>query len=222
MIRIKNWGEFQHFKDRTPPWIKLYRNILDDPNWHELSGECAKTLTMLWLIASEDKNHEGYLPDIKTISFRLRQSEQKTRAHLAQLNHWLIDDDISVISERYQLDTPETETEKRQSKNRGTRFALTQCPEDWINFCNHERPDLNPQKVFDYFRDYWIGVAGAKGVKLDWFSTWRNWVRNQKHENNAAINGINNKPSKTERARAAILESAREIGYTHGKPEFEA
>ena len=29
-MRIKNWNRFQHFKDRKPPWIKLYRDILDD------------------------------------------------------------------------------------------------------------------------------------------------------------------------------------------------
>lgn len=27
------------------------------------------------------------------------------------------------------------------------------------------------------FRDYWVGRAGAGGVKLDWPATWRNWVR---------------------------------------------
>jgi hypothetical protein len=34
--------------------------------------------------------------------------------------------------------------------------------------------------VFSEFRDYWIAVAGQRGVKLDWDATWRNWVRNQK------------------------------------------
>ena len=27
------------------------------------------------------------------------------------------------------------------------------------------------------FADYWAGVPGAKGVKLDWNATWRNWIR---------------------------------------------
>lgn len=27
------------------------------------------------------------------------------------------------------------------------------------------------------FKDYWKAAAGAKGVKLDWPATWRNWVR---------------------------------------------
>jgi hypothetical protein len=109
--KIKNWDEFQHFKDRTPPWIKLYRTLLDDPYWHELSADCAKTLTMLWLLASEDKKHLGYLPDIKTISFRLRISQDKMEKQLQQLNHWVVDDDINMISSRYQDDAPETETE---------------------------------------------------------------------------------------------------------------
>lgn len=28
------------------------------------------------------------------------------------------------------------------------------------------------------FRDHWHAAAGAKGVKLDWLATWRNWIRN--------------------------------------------
>ena len=27
------------------------------------------------------------------------------------------------------------------------------------------------------FRDYWLGLGGAKAAKLDWLATWRNWVR---------------------------------------------
>ena len=53
-MRIKNWERFQHFKDRRPPWIKLYRELLDDPDWHDLAGDDAKFLVMLWLIASGD------------------------------------------------------------------------------------------------------------------------------------------------------------------------
>ena len=63
---------------------------------------------------------------------------------------------------------------------KGTRFNLDAIPEDWVLFCRKERSDLNPVVVFDGFKDYWASVAGAKGVKLDWSATWRNWIRNQK------------------------------------------
>ena len=49
---------------------------------------------------------------------------------------------------------------------------------DWLAFCKQERPDLEPVQTFEKFKDYWISQPGQKGVKLDWFATWRNWVRN--------------------------------------------
>ena len=110
-MRIKDWGKFQHFKDRTPPWVKLYRDLLDDPDWHELDGDTAKYLVMLWLIASEDENKKGGLPDSRKLAFRLRTTEAKINHALTKLSHWLIRDDIVTISERYRGDAPETETE---------------------------------------------------------------------------------------------------------------
>lgn len=114
-MKIKNWEKFQHFKDRRPPWIKLYRDILDDIEWHNLSGDAAKSLVMLWLIASEDS---GTIPAIKQIAFRLRITEQKANALLSTLSHWLRQDDISAISEGYQSDAPETEREAERETER--------------------------------------------------------------------------------------------------------
>jgi len=77
------------------------------------------------------------------------------------------------------LDREEKRREDSKA-SKGTRFSLDVIPEEWILFCRKERSDLNPTVVFDGFKDYWVSVAGAKGVKLDWFATWRNWIRNQK------------------------------------------
>ena len=69
---------------------------------------------------------------------------------------------------------------------RGSRLSPDFClTEEWKDFCQQDRPDLNPSKVFDSFKDYWIAKAGQQGVKLDWFATWRNWVRSQ---NQAPVN----------------------------------
>lgn len=27
------------------------------------------------------------------------------------------------------------------------------------------------------FRDHWVAVSGARGRKIDWDATWRNWIR---------------------------------------------
>ena len=107
-MKIKNWSKFQHFKDRKPPWVKLYRDLLDDLEWHELDPKAAKVLVMLWLIASED---EGRIPTTKQLAFRLRMSEKDTEVCVSKLSHWLGQDDINTISKRYQDDALETETE---------------------------------------------------------------------------------------------------------------
>lgn len=105
-LRVKNWGEFQHFKDRAPPWIKLYKKLLDDKKWHELDADAAKCLISLWLLASENG---GDLPDVKEIAFRLRVTEKSIKSYISKLSHWLIQDDINMISD---INTISTESKE--------------------------------------------------------------------------------------------------------------
>ena len=185
-MKIKNWSKFQHFKDRRPPWVKLYRDILDDVEWFELEPKLAKILVMLWLIASEEEN--GQIPEPKKLAFRLRLTEKEVNQALTGLSHWLEQDDISEISQKYQDDLPETETEteteiekevETEKKARASRLpADWQATDSMIEFCKIKRPDLKWQDVAESFKDYW--VSAPKGSKLDWEATWRTWVRNQK------------------------------------------
>jgi hypothetical protein len=183
-LKIKNWNKFQHFKDRRPPWIKLYRDILDDVEWHELDANSAKVLVMLWLIASEEE--DGNLPSLKSLAFRLRMSETVIKTTVSKLSHWLEQSDIDAISSGYQSDSTETETEKEAKAETEKKLRASRLPQDWqpnermLAFCENERPDLNPTEVAATFRDYWHSQAGQKGVKADWEATWRNWVRNQR------------------------------------------
>lgn len=43
-------------------------------------------------------------------------------------------------------------------------------------------PDDVARRELVRFRDYWAGVSGSKGVKLDWPATWRNWLRRANDE----------------------------------------
>lgn len=112
-MRIKNWRTFQHYKNRRPPWIKLYREILDDPEWFKLPGDASKMLVMCWLIASE---YEGELPDIKKLSFRLRIPEKHVNDLLSNLSHWIEIDASNALAQCYQDAIPEGEGEKEREK----------------------------------------------------------------------------------------------------------
>jgi len=128
IYKIKGWDNFQHFKDRRPPWIKLYRNLLDDMDWHELDGDSAKALVSLWLIASEN---EGQLPDMRKLAFRLRMSEKAITAICNSLSHWLERVDDNAISPCHQDDAPETETETETEKNMSGPSAPDGFEEFW-------------------------------------------------------------------------------------------
>lgn len=61
-ISVKNWGTFQHYKDRNPPWIKLHTSLLDDYGFQRLPGEAKWQLLLLWLVAARQDNR---IPDDK-------------------------------------------------------------------------------------------------------------------------------------------------------------
>ena len=73
---------------------------------------------------------------------------------------------------------PASQPEVTKNGTRGTRL-----PADWkpsaadADFARQR--GVNVANTAEQFRDYWIAVAGAKGVKLDWPATWRTWVRRQ-------------------------------------------
>ena len=97
------------------------------------------------------------------------------------------------------------DTKPIEKKQRGSRLPnKIENIQEWIDFCNKERPDLTAHNVYSQFRDYWISKAGSGGVKLDWFATWRNWVRSQlapKQFNNFA-------QVKADVAKSTVIESA--------------
>lgn len=66
---------------------------------------------------------------------------------------------------------------KRTTTDRGSRLTITELPDDWKAFAEQEEPDLDPQRLFENFHDYWNGLSGAKAIKKDWTATWRNFVR---------------------------------------------
>jgi hypothetical protein len=148
--RIKDWHRFQHFRDRKPPWIKLYRDLLDDPEWHELSPAAAKGLVMLWLIASEDS---GKLPDTRRIAFRLRIPLAQAERLLMDLSHWLIRDDNVVISPRCHDDAPETEREGETETE--TERDTPPPPKGAVDYSDPVFPDC--LQSISNFREAWDG-----------------------------------------------------------------
>ena len=64
------------------------------------------------------------------------------------------------------------------AKSRGTRLPTDWSPDaDLTAWAKAERPDVDLITELAKFRDHWKSAPGAKGVKLDWDATFRNWIR---------------------------------------------
>lgn len=83
-LRPKNWREFQHYKNRNPPWIRLHRSLLDNRDFHCLPVASKALAPLLWLLASESV--DGSIDaSIENLSFRLRMSEKEINSAIRPL-----------------------------------------------------------------------------------------------------------------------------------------
>jgi hypothetical protein len=111
---VKNWAKFQHYTGRRPPWIKLYRDLLDNYEFMSLSLASKALAPLCWLLASEsdDGSFDG---EIDRLAFRLRVDSKVLAECLNELiEKGFIDGASVVLAECKQLATPETETEKEK------------------------------------------------------------------------------------------------------------
>lgn len=62
-FEIRNWSEFQHYKNRNPPWIKLHYEILTSQDW-VLYNDASKVLAVVcMLLASRNDGIIDGTPD---------------------------------------------------------------------------------------------------------------------------------------------------------------
>jgi hypothetical protein len=69
-LTVRKWDEWQSYrKDRQqPPWIKLHRELLRNPEWISLSDTQRGQLVSIWMLAA-DKN--GRVPDDANLIARM-------------------------------------------------------------------------------------------------------------------------------------------------------
>tara|TARA_Y100001963_G_scaffold29132_1_gene39573 strand:- start:266 stop:877 length:612 start_codon:yes stop_codon:yes gene_type:complete len=52
-LAVSNWLRFQHYKNRDPTWLKLYRHLLNDYQWAQLPDASKGHLIGIWLMAAK-------------------------------------------------------------------------------------------------------------------------------------------------------------------------
>ncbi len=127
-MKIKNWDRHQHYKLKNPKgnkkmhWFKLYGgDLLNDVDYAELSDKNKLALIELWCLASQ---HNGELPEIKVISFRLRRSVEDIESSLKSLGNWIILDKVYTSSRVEERRVEEKRVEERRGDEHITTFTF--------------------------------------------------------------------------------------------------
>lgn len=173
----KNWGKFQHYKDRNPPWIKLHRDLLIDKEFMRLPLASKALAPMLWLLASEDINGV-FNAEIDEIEFRLRFSQKEIKEGLKPLiDNGFFLDASTMLSPCLQDAIPETEAETK--KERKAKSEATPLPNDF-SISDNVRQWAIQNRFFNIEKhlDSFILKAKAKGYTYkDWDSAFMNAIR---------------------------------------------
>lgn len=169
--RVKDWHDFQHYKDRNPTWIKLHKSYLDNYEFHCLPVASKALAPMLWLLASENKDPASGIIDgsDEKISFRLRMTvKELLQAIKPLINSGFIlvyHDASALLAEGYPNAMPETyrEEEEIEDNNKNTGAKKVTLSElsvnhisDWLEkkraggiYLNHDE-----NFILEYFKNY--------------------------------------------------------------------
>lgn len=153
---VKNFERFQHYKDRAPPWIKLYNELLDDYEFGALPDASKMHLIAIWLLASRSENKIPYDPawvgrrinanskvDLDLLvraGFLIEDQELRSTEHVAS----------KPLADCKQSACLETEGEKRREETE-QRYSASDFESFWKEY--PKRDGANPKeparKLFD-------------------------------------------------------------------------
>jgi hypothetical protein len=89
---VKDYQKFQHYKDRSPPWIKLYNSTLDDYDFGALPDATKYHLVAIWLLASRSANKIPY--DAVWVAARINAREPVNLDLLVKAGFLLLEQEV--------------------------------------------------------------------------------------------------------------------------------
>ncbi len=191
LLQPKNWAVFQHYKDRSPPWIKLHRDLLINRDFICLPLASKALAPLLWLLASESK--DGIFDAcFEELQFRLHISRKEYEEGVKPL----IDKGFfvvasGVLADCLQVAIPETEGEREketETKREKKKAAVASCPpdvseqvwSDWVQLRNRKKATVSDTVLqgardeaakigwtLEQFLVEWC-VRGSQGLKAEW------------------------------------------------------
>jgi hypothetical protein len=135
---VKNLERFQHYKDRAPPWIKLYNELLDDYHFGLLPDASKMHLIAIWLLASRSENKIPY--DATWVGRRINANSKVDLDLLVDSGFIVVNQEVRIVGQdasnalapckQNACPEREGETEKRRDREEGEKSAAAPRAKD--------------------------------------------------------------------------------------------
>ena len=223
---VRNFEKFQHYRDRSPPWIKLYKSVLDDYEFGNLDDASKAHLVAIWLLASRYDNRVPF--DAEWIARRINATATIDLQKLVDGNFIVLEQDCSMLlADRKQNAVLETETERETEaeaeKRQTPRKRGTRIPPDWrptesdVEYAVERGVDVDG--AAEAFKDWWTAAAGRNSTKRDWSAAWRIWVRNNRERRSNQGNRTSQAERRQSITRILGLESGGDDSSSRQIPD---
>lgn len=154
-FRVRNWGKFQHYKNRNPPWIKLHTSLLEDYEFASLQDASKLLAICIWMLAARSDNKIPADPDWIRSKCNLKSKPDLAPLFDGGFIEWIQELPLpeqvasSALAECKQSADSETEERQRRDRDKSadafdplTIAGLNQ--EAWSLWVDHRREIKKP------------------------------------------------------------------------------
>ena len=179
LAKVWDWSP-----DKVRWFLKRLQNEAMITRWCATQGTNRNTNQIQILTICNYSNYQ-HLRDVEHQAKPQAPHQPSTKPAPSQ-HHEYKEDNLTTDNKKTPIPPSGADGEK---SDRGTRL-----PRDWALPADWRAATLEQFDIYDAkitteanaFRDYWAPLPGAKGRKTDWLATWRNWIRKNYLERQAA------------------------------------
>lgn len=189
-LSIPNWDSLQHYKDRTPPWIKLHNELLEDYEFECLPDASKAHLLCIWLLASRTDNNIKADPrwiqrkigansdvdiDILVSSgfLQLNQDVAECKQDASKVKQSV--EQVAIPEREGEREKSRVEREDKPAKKSGRSSFVIPTHEELVSyFESKESSSIEAQKFFNFYDSKGWKVGKNKMEK--WKSAASGWI----------------------------------------------
>lgn len=181
-LKIKNWDRWQTYrKDRgQPPWIKIHRRLMRNPEWVSLSDAERGQLVVIWLLAAD---HDGVIPAspqlIQKLCFMSKPPDLNKFTDLGFIENGWRQRDVNVTSNGSQHVTPKAEAEENKNREKMEKQKFHDyvflTKDEYQRLCKDFGKKVVDKKI--WYADEWLtNHPKERKNKVDHNKMLRKWL----------------------------------------------